>query len=186
VTSPSCLIRSRRRVNFALTLSQRLASGPCIHPRSGPLRSDASSSRLCFLNGIRPRLPFRGNASCLRPPFCGSASGGGSCPRLPFRGGASTSRPALPCGGASRLRPPLPYVPGTSASGIAAVALSTPLAGSTPAAPPTRAGATPTTGRARPRSCASTLDHSTSLASVFATVLTSQRWSGSPGLPRNT
>ena len=95
---------------------------------------------------VRWRSPFRGGGSWLRQPSGGRASGGGSYMALLPRGKLSTSHPASPC------------AHGTSASSLAAVAISASLAGSTPAVPSARAGATPTTGNAPPRSCALTFE----------------------------
>ena len=79
----------------------------------------------------------------------------GSCPRVPSCGGVSASRLASRCCGVSRLRPVLWYASGSDASGLAAVSLSAPLAGSMLAVPSVKAGAVSTAGMAPPHSFAS-------------------------------
>ena len=75
--------------------------------------------------------------------------------------------------------PALSYALGPNASGAATVALSAPLADTTPAVPSAMASAAPTTGSAPPHPCASTPEGSPSLASMltFTTVPTSPRGS---------
>ena len=78
--------------------------------------------------------------------FCGSASGGSSCTclpsrdrvsctRMPSHGRVSSPRLASPCGGVSCPFAASPCAPGSSASGLAVVDFSAPLAGSMPAVP---------------------------------------------------
>ena len=80
----------------------------------------------------------------------------------------------------SRLsRSATPCAQGTNASSLAAMAPSALPASPTPAVPSARAGAAPATGNAPPRSCASTLEGSSSPASAFSATPASPKGCGS-------
>ena len=141
----------------------------CLPPCGGMLtiRSPCSST-----SGSGP--PFRGIASTLgsrsaliqvslRSCFCGGASSGDSHMAMPPRANLSTSHAALTC------------AQGTSASSLAAVAISALPAGLTPVVPSARAGAAPTTCNAPPHLSVSTQGGSTSPTSTF---------SGTPASPK--
>ena len=105
-------------------------------------------------------LHFRGSASGLHPPLCGSDSNGGSSTRLPSCRSTSSPRPLSPCGSALAHHLPhhMPWYPMVQ---ISQQQLPVPQASPIQAVPFSGAGVAHATSSALPCLCASTSVHLT-------------------------